>query len=65
LFPPEIGFVEIPYSQGTSFFANINIFHEIGHFVFQLFSKSGEASFDQLYVKMREGYQRREEPAKA
>jgi hypothetical protein len=52
LFPPEIGFVEIPYSQGTSFFSNINIYHEIGHFVYQLFSKSSEASFNQLDVAM-------------
>ncbi|HXI42865.1 MAG TPA: hypothetical protein VNH18_35335 [Bryobacteraceae bacterium] len=52
LFPPEIGFVEIPYSQGTSFFSNINIYHEIGHFVYQMFSKSGEASLDQLDAAM-------------
>lgn len=54
LFPPEIGFVEIPYSQGTSFFSNINIYHEIGHFVYQLFSKSGEPSFDQLDATMEQ-----------
>jgi len=52
LFPPDIGFVEIPYSQGTSFFSNIIIYHEIGHFVYQLFSKSGEATFDGLSIKL-------------
>jgi len=54
LFPPEIGFVEIPYSKGTSFFSNINIFHEIGHFVYQLFSKSSDASFDGLSNALEE-----------
>src|ERR1035441_6043123 len=34
-FPPSLGFVELPYSQGPSFFNNLVIYHEIGHFVYQ------------------------------
>jgi len=48
LFPPDLGFIEIPYSQGNSFFSNINVFHEIGHFVFQRFYTAGRPPFDQL-----------------
>ena len=35
LFPPKLGFVELPYSQGPSFFNNLVIYHEIGHFVYE------------------------------
>lgn len=35
LFPPNLGFVELPYSQGPSFFNNLVIYHEIGHFVYE------------------------------
>jgi len=34
-FPPKMGFIELPYSQGTSFFSNLVIYHEIGHFLYQ------------------------------
>jgi|SRR5580658_7101064 hypothetical protein len=34
-FPPKLGFIEIPYSQGPSFFTNLAIYHEIGHFVYE------------------------------
>jgi hypothetical protein len=34
-FPPRMGFIELPYSQGTSFFANLAIYHEIGHFLYE------------------------------
>lgn len=34
-FPPNLGFVELPYSQGPSFFNNLVIYHEIGHFVYE------------------------------
>jgi hypothetical protein len=44
-FPPSLGFVELPYSQGPSFFNNLVIYHEIGHFVYQeLFIADGFAS---------------------
>ena len=33
--PPKLGFIEIPYSQGPSFFTNLAIYHEIGHFVYE------------------------------
>src|ERR1017187_5466895 len=34
-FPRNLGFVELPYSQGPSFFNNLVIYHEIGHFVYE------------------------------
>lgn len=34
-FPAKLGFIELPYSQGPSFFTNLAIYHEIGHFVFE------------------------------
>ncbi len=34
-FPTKLGFIELPYSQGTSFFTNLAIYHEIGHFVYE------------------------------
>jgi len=33
--PPNMVFVEVPYSQGPSFFANLMIYHELGHYVFE------------------------------
>jgi hypothetical protein len=33
--PPKLGFIELPYSQGPSFFTNLNIYHEIGHVVYE------------------------------
>lgn len=35
IFPSQLGFIELPYSQGPSFFTNLAIYHEIGHFVFE------------------------------
>jgi hypothetical protein len=34
-FPAKLGFIELPYSQGPSFFTNLAIYHEIGHFVYE------------------------------
>jgi hypothetical protein len=34
-FPTGFGFVAIPYSQGTSLFTNVLLYHEVGHFVFE------------------------------
>lgn len=34
-FPPKLGFIELPYSQGPSLFTNLAIYHEIGHFVYE------------------------------
>ena len=39
-FPPRLGFIELPYSQGSSFFTNLAIYHEIGHFVYEELSNS-------------------------
>ena len=40
VFPPKLGFIELPYSQGSSFFTNLVIYHEIGHFVYEELSNS-------------------------
>jgi hypothetical protein len=40
IFPPKLGFIELPYSQGPSFFTNLAIYHEIGHFVYEELSNS-------------------------
>jgi hypothetical protein len=34
-FPAKLGFIELPYSQGPSFFTNLALYHEIGHFVYE------------------------------
>lgn len=49
-FSDELLFVEIPYSQGPGFFTNLSIYHEIGHWVFDRLSDSGDhaASFAEL-----------------
>jgi hypothetical protein len=39
-FPKKLGFIELPYSQGPSFFTNIAIYHEMGHFVYEELSTS-------------------------
>ena len=43
IFPPKLGFIELPYSQGPSFFTNLAIYHEIGHFVYEELSNSTPA----------------------
>ncbi len=42
-FPARLGFIELPYSQGPSFFTNLAIYHEIGHFVYEELSNSDPA----------------------
>jgi len=44
VFPPKLGFIELPYSQGPSFFTNLAIYHEIGHFVYEELSTSVPAN---------------------
>jgi len=39
-FPPRLGFIELPYSQGPGFFTNLAIYHEMGHFVYEELSTS-------------------------
>lgn len=39
-FPAKLGFIELPYSQGPSFFTNLAVYHEIGHFVYEELSNS-------------------------
>ena len=42
-FPKQLGFVALPYSQGTGFFANLLLYHELGHFVLEELSSSSQA----------------------
>jgi len=41
-FPDGLGFIGIPYSQGSNFFTNLVIFHELGHFFFEELTKEKE-----------------------
>jgi hypothetical protein len=49
-FPRKLGFIEIPYSQGPSFFNNLAIYHEIGHFVYE--ELSNRAPSGKLYENL-------------
>ncbi len=40
VYPPKLGFIELPYSQGPSFFTNLALYHEIGHFVYEELANS-------------------------
>lgn len=53
-FPRNLGFVELPYSQGPSFFNNLVIYHEIGHFVYEELSNADPpvAALDGLASEM-------------
>jgi hypothetical protein len=50
-FPKKLGFIELPYSQGPSFFVNLAIYHEIGHFVYEELSTLSHppATFTKLH----------------
>jgi hypothetical protein len=37
--PKQLGFIAIPYSQGSSVLSNTLIYHELGHFVYEELSK--------------------------
>jgi hypothetical protein len=50
-FPPKLGFIELPYSQGPSFFTNLAIYHEIGHFVYEELSGVGSAHQDIIALR--------------
>ena len=39
-FPRQLGFVSLPYSQGPSLFANLILYHELGHFAFEELSST-------------------------
>ena len=52
VFPPNRGFIELPYSQGTGFFLNLNIFHELGHFLYQLRSSEDHPIISSLNATM-------------
>ncbi len=40
----QLVFVEIPYSQGPSFFTNLTIYHELGHYVFDNLAEAEKRS---------------------
>lgn len=52
-------FVELPYSQGPSFFANLIIYHELGHYVFERLSEAqpAEPSFTNLARVMEDSFE--------
>jgi len=43
-FPEGLGFIAIPYSQGSSVFANVLIYHEAAHFVAEELSRRSDLS---------------------
>jgi hypothetical protein len=54
---PSTALVEVPYSQGPTFFTNLIIFHEIAHFVFSQGSNragGARAALKQLASKVEE-----------
>ena len=63
-FPRNLGFVELPYSQGPSFFNNLVIYHEIGHFVYEELSNADPpvAALDGLASEMIKCLQRNVKP---
>src|ERR1035441_3591833 len=56
----RVGFVELPYSQGKTFFSNLLLYHEIGHFVFEeCYRKDGSEGgtlYDSVYRSLQEAY---------
>jgi hypothetical protein len=50
-FPPKLGFIELPYSQGPSFFNNLAIYHELGHFVYEELSTLNPPHRDVLALR--------------
>jgi hypothetical protein len=55
----DLIFVELPYSQGPSFFANLIIYHELGHYVFERLSETqpAEPSFTNLALVMEDAFE--------
>lgn len=52
-FPRQLGFVALPFSQGPSFFANLLLYHELGHFVFEELSvAAAHATLGDLDAKL-------------
>ena len=51
VFPKKLGFIELPYSQGPSFFTNLVIYHEIGHFVYEELSNQTPLHRDMVRLK--------------
>jgi len=62
---PDLLFVEIPYSQGPSFFTNLSIYHEIGHWVFDRLPDSGDhaAAFANLNEATEQAFKAKLSPA--
>jgi hypothetical protein len=51
-------FVEVPYSQGPSFFANLTIYHELGHYVLEKLKEADPKSpaFSAMAEAMERAY---------
>lgn len=56
--PPEFVFVEVPYSQGPSFFTNLTLYHELGHYVFDTLAGAEKRSvaFTDLFEAMESAF---------
>jgi len=54
--PAWLIFVEVPYSQGPSFFSNLTIYHELGHYVFDSLAAAQEKG--PAFVKLTEVQER-------
>ncbi|MFL6439451.1 MAG: hypothetical protein ACJ71Q_17885 [Terriglobales bacterium] len=52
VFPKKLGFIELPYSQGPSFFTNLVIYHEIGHFVYEELANEATPHPDMIQLKI-------------
>ena len=55
----DLVFVELPYSQGPGFFTNLTIYHEIGHWVYDLLKSDAQprAAFDRLTSAMERAFE--------
>lgn len=67
VFPKDLAFVAIPYSQGHCLFTNVLLYHEVGHFVFARLEFTGRLTPDvnqALADVLGPRFQPLEEPAK-
>lgn len=57
--PEKLVFVELPYSQGPSLFANLTIYHEMGHYVYEKLTTGSPdcAAFKQLTKTMERSFE--------
>lgn len=58
-FPPEIGFLAMPYSMGATLFANVLLYHELGHFAWLRLNDAGEPGISSLGQTVADAITRR------